>query len=75
LGGAGGVEDKEKLLVAARLIYQVGLGKARQEKVCCQTSLQTDNVGLNTRASEKEADNWRAWVVEPVRLEAASHQK
>ena len=39
LGGGGGVQDEEKL-VAVRLICQVGLGRAREEKVCGQTSLQ-----------------------------------
>jgi len=68
LGGGGGVQDEEKL-VAVRLICQVGSGRAREEKVCGQTSLQADNVDLNTGASVEETDNGRTWVVEPVSLE------
>ena len=38
-GLGGRVLDEEKL-VAPGLICQVGMGIAREEKVCCQTSLQ-----------------------------------
>ena len=44
LSGGGCVQDEQKLIArqgaVCLIIGQVGLGKAREEKICCQTPLK-----------------------------------